>query len=61
MAADFYSIPVFEAGVMTNLDPHNQYIYTNYLPDGLHPNAAGHTIIGKAMAKFINNNLYLPN
>ena len=60
-AADFYSIPVFEAGAMTNLDPHNQYIYTTYLPDGLHPNTAGHTIIGKAMAKFINNNLYLPN
>ena len=59
-AAEFYSIPVFESGMMTNLDPHNQHIYDNYLPDGLHPNSAGHTIIGKALAKFINNNLYLP-
>lgn len=59
-AAEYYSIPVFESGAMTNLDPHNQYIYDNYVPDGLHPNEDGHTVIGKALAKFINNNLYLP-
>lgn len=59
-AAEYYSIPVFESGAMTNLDPHNEYIYSTYLPDGLHPNASGHAIIGKALAKFINNNLYLP-
>lgn len=57
--ANFYSIPVFNSGAMTGLDPHNNYLNETYFDDGIHPNEAGNEVIGKALAKFINNSLYL--
>ena len=49
-----YSIPVYDLFSHSNLYPYNPTIITNYMPDGLHPNANGHQVMGRKISNFIN-------
>lgn len=57
--ASFYGIPVFDSYRLTGLYPINSQQNTSYFADGIHPNSAGHKIIGESLASFIKS-LYLP-
>lgn len=57
--AGFYGIPVFNSYRLTGLYPINSAQNTKYFADGIHPNAAGHKVIGEGLAKFIKS-LFLP-
>lgn len=54
--ANYYSIPVLN--LYNNcFSGHSRAVVTQYLTDGLHPNRAGHKIMARKIAKFINNSL----
>ena len=55
--AAYYDLLMFDSNAETKLDPNNQSINAKYFSDGLHPNAAGHAVIGDALAQFIVNTL----
>lgn len=55
--ADYYDLLLFDAHTETGLDPRIAATNTAYFSDGLHPNAAGQTIIGDKLAKFIKENI----
>ena len=50
-----YSIPVYDLFKNSNLYPYNANIVNTFMPDGLHPNADGHYIIGRKISEFIKN------
>ena len=50
-----YSIPVYDLFKNSNLYPYNLNIVNTFMPDGLHPNANGHYIIGRKISEFIKN------
>ena len=50
--ADFFGIPVFNGGDL-NMNPNVASANTKYFEDGLHPNDAGHSLLGNSLAKFI--------
>ena len=52
----FYGVPYLDLFTMC-FNGHNSTIVTKYLPDGLHPNPAGHAVMARKIAKFINFNL----
>lgn len=57
---EFYQIPVFKAHLIPQLDFANDDISLAYsVGDNLHPNAAGNDVLGKALYKFIMNNITL--
>lgn len=49
----FYSVPCLDL-FTTCFNGHNSEIVNRYIPDGLHPNPAGHLIMARKIAKFIN-------
>lgn len=53
----FYSIPVFELykelGFTVNFDPQKSL----FIPDGVHPNQAGHDVMARKISKYINYTL----
>lgn len=49
----FYGVPCLDL-FTTCFNGHNSEIVNRYLPDGLHPNPAGHIIMARKIAKFIN-------
>ncbi len=51
--ADYYGITVFVSAAETNLNPNNDDINRQYFSDGLHPNSAGHAVIGTKLSQFI--------
>lgn len=55
--AEHYDLFLFDAHTKTGLDPRIAEHNTKYFSDGLHPNAAGQTIIGDELAKFIKENI----
>lgn len=55
--AEHYDLLLFDAHMKTGLDPRIAENNTKYFSDGLHPNAAGQTIIGDELAKFIKENI----
>ena len=55
--AEHYDLLLFDAHMETGLDPRIAEHNTAYFSDGLHPNAAGQTIIGDELAKFIKENI----
>ena len=57
--ASFYGIPVFNSYRLTGLYPMNAALNEKYFADGIHPNAAGHKVLGEALANFVKQ-LYLP-
>lgn len=54
-----YSVPVIDLFAISGLNPCISGIKSNYIPDGLHPNAKGHEKIAGFMAKYLN--LYSEN
>lgn len=55
----FYSIPVLDLNAVSNLDFTNTDIAAKYSSDTLHPNAAGHTLIGNMLFRFVEANLII--
>ena len=52
--ADFWGIPIFDAYKL-NMNPNVETANTAYFADGLHPNDAGHAIIGHSLARFLSS------
>ena len=51
--AEYYSIPVLDLFACSGLQPCVPIIRQMYLPDGLHPNDAGHVILAEKIADFL--------
>ena len=48
-----FSIPVIDMYGKYGLHPKIEAIYTNYITDGLHPNARGHQLLAERMLPII--------
>ena len=46
-----YDVPVIDLFTLSGMDPSLSEVRTQYMPDGLHPNAAGHERIAAIIAK----------
>nr|DAI58953.1 MAG TPA: hyaluronidase [Crassvirales sp.] len=55
----FYSIPVLDLGSVSELDFMNTQIATKYSSDNLHPNCAGHALIGELLFRFVEDNVII--
>lgn len=53
--AQFYSLPVLDLWSVSGLQPRVDIIKEKYLPDGLHPNDAGHERIASVIGAFLEN------
>jgi lysophospholipase L1-like esterase len=51
--AEYYSLPVLDLYAMSGLQPRVPGIMERYVPDGLHPNDAGHEILAQRIAGFL--------
>lgn len=51
--AEYYSLPVCDLFAYSGLQPKVPVIQEKYVPDGLHPNAAGHRILAERLAGFL--------
>ncbi|MBQ8200698.1 MAG: SGNH/GDSL hydrolase family protein [Clostridia bacterium] len=52
-AAEYYSLPVLDLYAQYGVQPAVPVMKDMYMPDGLHPNDAGHVILTNKIAKFI--------
>ena len=52
-AAEYYSLPVLDLYAEYGVQPAVPVMKDMYMPDGLHPNDAGHVILTNKIAKFI--------
>lgn len=52
-AAEHYSLPVLDLYASFGVQPAVPAMKARYMPDGLHPNDAGHVILTNKIAKFI--------
>ncbi len=52
-AAAYYSLPVLDLWAVSGIQPAVPIIKESYMPDGLHPNDAGHVVLTKKIAQFI--------
>ena len=55
--AEYYSLPVLDLYACSGLQPLVPVIKERYVPDGLHPNDAGHIILADRIAAFLMNSL----
>lgn len=55
--AEYYSLPLLDLYAMSGLQPLVPVIKEKYVPDGLHPNDAGHVILADKMIAFLKNAL----
>ena len=53
--AEYYSLPVLDLYATSGLQPEVPIIKEKYMPDGLHPNDAGHIILADKIGKFLEN------
>lgn len=53
--AEYYSLPVLDLYATSGLQPEIEEIKENYMPDGLHPNDAGHALVAEKLEKFLEN------
>ena len=53
--AEYYSLPVCDMYSISGLQPKVEIINKNFFADGLHPNDAGHAIIGERLGNFLSN------
>lgn len=53
--AEYYSIPVLNLFAGSGLQPKVPIIREKYVPDGVHPNDAGHEILAEKIAGFLKN------
>lgn len=51
--AEYYSLPVLDLYAMSSLNPAVPEIQRMYMPDGLHPNDAGHELLAKKLMAFL--------
>lgn len=51
--AAYYSLPVLDLWACSGIQPAVPVMKDMYMPDGLHPNDAGHVILTNKIAKFI--------
>lgn len=49
----YYSIPVLDLFAVSGIQPKVPVLQEKYCPDGLHPNDAGHVLIAKRLAGFL--------
>ena len=54
-AAEYYSLPVLDLWAVSGIQPAVPVMKEKYMPDGLHPNDAGHVLLTNKIAKFIEN------
>jgi len=52
-AAAYYSLPVLDLYAVSGIQPAVAVMKEKFMPDGLHPNDAGHVILTNKIAKFI--------
>lgn len=52
--AEYYSLPVLDLWAVSGIQPAVPVMKDMYMPDGLHPNDAGHAILTRKIAQFIN-------
>jgi lysophospholipase L1-like esterase len=50
---NYYSVPILDVYRSGGLNPNIPIYKTNYVPDGLHPNTAGHAILARRILKFV--------
>ncbi len=53
--AEYYSLPVLDLYATYGVQPAVPVMKDTFMPDGLHPNDAGHVILTNKIAKFIQN------
>ena len=53
--AEYYSLPMLDLYAVSGIQPAVPVMKETYMPDGLHPNDAGHVILANKIAKFIEN------
>ena len=51
--AEYYSLPVIDLFAMSGIQPAIDEQRERYMPDGLHPNDAGHEILAERIANFL--------
>ncbi|PWW08527.1 lysophospholipase L1-like esterase [Paenibacillus cellulosilyticus] len=51
--ARYYALPVLDLYAMSGMQPKLQIIKDRYMPDGLHPNEAGHRLMAQRIAPFL--------
>lgn len=51
--AEYYSLPVLDLYATYGVQPDVPIMAETYMPDGLHPNDAGHIILTRKIAQFI--------
>ena len=52
-AAEYYSLPVLDLYAVSGIQPAVPVMKEKYMPDGLHPNDAGHVLLTNRIVKFI--------
>ena len=52
--AEYYSIPVLDLWRVSGIQPKVDILKEKYMPDGLHPNDAGHELIANKLIGFLN-------
>lgn len=53
--AEYYSLPILDLYSISGLNPVIPKIQQMYMPDGLHPNNAGHELIARRIIGFLKN------
>ena len=51
--AEYYSLPVLDLFAVSGLQPKVPVIQQRYIPDGLHPNDAGHRLLAEQIIRFL--------
>ena len=51
--AEFYALPVLDLFAISGLQPRVPAIQQRYIPDGLHPNDAGHQILADLLVRYL--------
>ncbi|MBQ7982654.1 MAG: SGNH/GDSL hydrolase family protein [Clostridia bacterium] len=51
--ADYYSLPVLDLWKISGMQPEVGVIREKYMPDGLHPNDAGHVLLADRIENFL--------
>lgn len=51
--AEYYSLPVLDLFAESGLQPSIPLIQQKYMPDGLHPNDAGHAVLAHKIVRFL--------
>lgn len=53
--AEYYSLPVLDLFSGSGIQPNVEIMKFKFMPDGLHPNDAGHKILAKKLYAFLSN------